>query len=186
MQSNLKPLTDFLVGLGIEAVLHTGKNYLAHLTGVHQLMRSYGLDHELCRAGLFHSIYGTQQFQGFKLELQRRPELESLIDPRAERLAFWNCLMDRSSFDGLLAQADGPYLVRNRETGEIMSLTRGEFDDLACVHLFDWLEQVRRSSLGWGYRRAAYQRMAERAGTTAQRAYEAVFSMAPTPPQHDR
>ena len=94
----------------------------------------------LCRAGLFHSIDGTERLQGFKLPLDRRAELQSMIGQRAERLAYWNCLMDRSSFDSLLKQAEGPYTIRNRETGETMLLTNSEFDDLCRVHLFDWLE----------------------------------------------
>src|SRR5581483_7506036 len=109
-------------------------------------MQSAGCDEELCRAGLFHSIYGTEKFQGFKLPLSRRAELVELIGRRAEQLAFWNCYMDRSSLDQSLGQLDEPYLLRHRETGEMMRLTRRELDDLCAVHLFDWLEQAPRST----------------------------------------
>src|SRR6186713_226088 len=142
MSANLKQLTDFLVNLGIEQISHTQKNYLAHLISVYRLMQSCGCDEELCRAGLFHSIYGTEKFQEFKLPLDQRADLRELVGSRAERLAYWNCLMDRSSLDQLLGRVDEPYVLRNRETGEAMELTRAEFDDLCCVHLFDWLEQV--------------------------------------------
>jgi len=40
---------------------------------------------------------------------------------------------------------------------------------LCRVHLFDWLEQVPRSRLGWGYRRAAYRQMAERLARISHR-----------------
>lgn len=179
MTASIKPLTDFLLGLGIERVPHTQKNYLAHLISVYNFMRSYGTEEELCLAGLFHSIYGTERFQGFKLPLDRRDELAAMIGPRAERLAYWNCFMDRSSLDRLLEQPDGPYPLRNRETGETMTLSREEFDDLCRVHLFDWLEQVPRSSFGWGYRRAAYQQMAERLDDQARQAYRDVFAQEP-------
>src|SRR5690349_1452469 len=122
MPATWKELTDFLVNLGIEQVAHTQKNYLAHLISVHTLMQSAGCDEELCRAGLFHSIYGTEKFQGFKLPVSRRLELAAMIGERAERLAYWNCLMDRSSLDGLLAedesleQLEEPYRLRNRES----------------------------------------------------------------------
>ena len=43
-------------------------------------------------------------------------------------------------------------------------------------HLFDWLEQVPRSRFGWGYRRDAYRRMAERLGPSALEAYGRVFA----------
>jgi hypothetical protein len=103
-----------------------------------------------------------------------------MIGPRAERLAYWNCLMDRGSLDALLTQADEPYALRNRETGEMMPLTRRELDDLCCVHLFDWLEQAPRSSFGWDYRRQPYRQMAERLGGGALQAYDKVFAEAPT------
>ncbi|HEX4130570.1 MAG TPA: hypothetical protein VHZ24_11030 [Pirellulales bacterium] len=176
MHSRYKQVVEFLRRLGIDEVPHTRKNYLAHLVAVHNLMQTHGLDGELCLAGLLHSIYGTERFQGFKLTLDRRAELAELVGERAERLAFWNCLMDRSSLDRLLEQPEGPYRLRNRETGEEMMLTRAEYDDLCCVHLFDWLEQVPRSQYGWGYRRDAYRRMAERLGEKIRTVYDTVFA----------
>lgn len=187
MPATFKQLTDFLVNLGIEQIAHTQKNYLAHLVSVYKLMQAAGCDEDLCRAGLFHSIYGTEKFQGFKLGLEQRAELVELIGSRAERLAYWNCLMDRGSLDELLAppagkntaQADEPFLLRNRESGEAMPLTRRELADLCCVHLFDWLEQAPRSRFGWEYRRQAYRQMAERLGSRAVEAFERVYAQAP-------
>lgn len=176
MPAPFKTLTDFLVNLGIEQISHTQKNYLAHLISVHKLMQTCGYDEDLCHAGLFHSIYGTEKFQGFKLPLDRRDELTALIGSRAERLAYWNCLMDRGSLDELLEQTAEPFLLRNRETAEIMPLSRREFDDLCCVHLLDWLEQAPRSRFGWDYRRQAYRRMAERLGGPAVEVYDRVYS----------
>jgi hypothetical protein len=176
---DMKKLTDFLLQLGIEQVAHTGKTYLAHLIGVYRLMEAQDCDAELCAAGMFHSIYGTQLFQGFTLPLERRPEVRALIGERAERLAYLNCAMDRASLDRGLDQEDGPYPIRIRRTGETVALARGDFDDLCRVHLYDWLEQVPRTQLGWGYRRAAYRRMAERLGPVAQQAYERVFAQEP-------
>jgi hypothetical protein len=180
MAATLKQLTDFLADLGIEQIAHTQKNYLAHLISVYKLMQDAGYDEDLCRAGLFHSIYGTERFQGFKLSLERRAELAELVGSRAERLAYWNCLMDRGSLDELLAQADEPFLVRNRESSEAMPLTRREFDELCCVHLFDWLEQAPRSRFGWDYRRQAYRQMAERLGGRAVEAFDHVYARAST------
>jgi (p)ppGpp synthase/HD superfamily hydrolase len=180
MPADYKQLTAYLRQMGIEKVPHTQKNYLAHLVAVYNLMREHGQDEELCRAGLFHSIYGTEKFQGFKLTLDRREELTQLIGPHAERLAYWNCLMDRASLDSQLDQAEGPYQIKNRETGETMDLSRQEYDDLCSVHLFDWLEQAPRSRFGLDYRRQAYRKMAERVGGAAITAYENVFSAAAT------
>src|SRR5260221_12194095 len=97
MPATFKQLTDFLVNLGIEQIAHSQKNYLAHLISVYKQMQAAGCDENLCRAGLFHSIYGTEKFQGFKLSLEQRTELAELIGDRAEGLAYWNCLMDPAS-----------------------------------------------------------------------------------------
>src|SRR5271165_934999 len=102
--TTFKRLTHFLVKLGIEQIGHTNKSYLAHLVGVYRYMEERDCSEELCRAGMFHSIYGTELFQGFKLPLEKRAEVRALIGERAERLAYLNCAMDRASFDRALEQ----------------------------------------------------------------------------------
>lgn len=179
MPADYRQLTQFLVDLGIEQVSHTQRNYLAHLIAVYNLMRTNDQEEELCRAGMFHSIYGTEKFQGFKLTCDRRGDVAQLIGDRAERLAYWNCYMDRASFDKLLDQSSGIFSIRNRETNEEMQLTQREYDDLCAVHLFDWLEQAPRSRFGWDYRRDAYRRMAHRVGPRAEKAYVAAYSQEP-------
>src|SRR6185503_9917153 len=121
----------------------------------------------------------TEKFQGFKLGLNQREQLTALIGSRAERLAYWNCLMDRSSLDALLGQEAAPFLLHNRETGEEIPLTHQELDDLCAVHLYDWLEQAPRSRFGWEYRRQAYRQMAERLGSRAVEAFDRVYALAP-------
>src|SRR5207249_2044167 len=105
MPAALKPLTDFLVDLGIEKVPHTEKSYLAHLVAVHRDLRSWGCAEEVCLGGMFHSIYGTEMFQGFKLSLDERGKLRQMIGERAERLAYLNCASDRPTFDTNFTQA---------------------------------------------------------------------------------
>jgi hypothetical protein len=172
-------LTSFLTNLGIEQIAHTQKNYLAHLIAVYKLMQSAGCDEDLCRAGLFHSIYGTEKFQGYKLPETQRDELTTLIGPRAERLAWLNCFMDRASLDELLTQSNEPYILRHRETGDPIPLTCEDLDGLCAVHLYDWLEQAPRSRFGMDYRRQAYRQMAERLGNKAVEMYGRVFANSP-------
>src|SRR4051794_36779853 len=100
MDKDFKRLTDFLVGMGVEQVSHTHKSYLAHLIAVSRTLEAQSFPEEVYRAGMFHSIYGTERFQGFKLPLERRDEVRALIGERAERLAYLNCAMNRASFDG--------------------------------------------------------------------------------------
>ena len=175
MRSDFKRLTDFFMEIGADKVGHTHKSYLAHVIGVYRDMESAGCTEEVCLAGMFHSIYGTEKFQRFALPLARRADVRALIGERAERLAYLNCAMDRASFDRALEQDGAPSRITDRLTGEEITLTPEEFHDLCRVHLYDWLEQVPRSR-EWDYRRAAYQQMAKRLGGSALEAYDRVFA----------
>ena len=176
MSATYKPYTDFLLALGIDKVPHSQKSYLAHLVNVYRLMEDEGCTPELCAAGMFHSIYGTEKFQGFKLELDQRDEVRRLIGDRAERLGYLNCAMDRASFDAAALGDGETYEFIDRISQEKVILSRRDFDDLARVHLFDWFEQVERSRYGWDYRRAAYRQLARRLGAKVEALYERVFA----------
>jgi hypothetical protein len=130
MDKDDKRLTKFLVGIGIEQIPHTHKSYLAHLIAVYRDLESLGCPEDVCRAGMFHSIYGTEKFQGFTLPLGRRVEVRALIGERAERLAYLNCAVERSSLDHALDHACEPYPIQDRITGEEITLSRQDFDDL--------------------------------------------------------
>ena len=42
-----------------------------------------------------------RRFQGFTLPLEERDKVSRLLGSRAELSAFYNCVMDRSSFDSI-------------------------------------------------------------------------------------
>jgi hypothetical protein len=171
-----KPMTAFLLELGIEDMAHTGKTYLGHLIAVHRLMENAGCDTDACRGGLFHSVYGTEEFQRFQLPIEQRSRVRDLIGERAERLAYLNCAMDRASFDVTMERGQPPFTMRDRLTGEMVTMDPADFEDICRIQLYDWLEQVPRSRRGYGYRRAEYRRMAERLGPKAVEAYERVYA----------
>jgi len=174
VETGFKQLTNFLTSIGVDDVPPTKKSYLAHLIGVYRYLEEQGCGEDVCRAGMFHSIYGTELFQGFTLPLERRHDVRALIGERAERLAYLNCAMDRASFDRALDQK-APFRIVDRLTGQEVELSLNDFDDLCRVHLYDWLEQAPRSDMR-EYRRAAYRRMAERLGKTAVVEFERVFA----------
>ncbi len=178
MSSDIKRHVEFLTALGINDVPHTQKTYMGHLTNVYRYMKNLGCTEELCQAGLFHSVYGTERFQGFTLPLERRGEVRDLIGERAERLAYLNCAMDRASIDREVERGTPPFRIKDRLTGKEVELNGADFDDLCRVHLYDLLEQIER--LGeWDYRRQGYRRMAERLGPMAVQAYDRVFAREP-------
>ena len=121
--------------------------------------------------GMFHSIYGTERFQGFTLPLERRGEVRDLIGERAERLAYLNCAMDRASFDRALDEQASPIgssigsPARRSSCRETTSTTCA-----ACICTIGWNRCPARE---WDYRRAAYRRMAERLGPAGGRGLRA-------------
>ena len=175
MQPTFKDMTNYIISLGAADISHSDKSYLAHAIGVYNDMKAWGGNDDLCRAALFHSIYGTQGFQSFTLPVDRQPELRALIGDYAEKLAFANCFMDRASLDAQIQKLEGPYPITHRITGEQFVLSKSEYEDLIRLHLCDWLEQVPRAQL-WDYRRDAYRQMAERLGGVALTSYDRVFA----------
>ena len=128
-----KRMTALLLDFGINDQPHTGKTYIGHLLAVHRILEEQGCGLDVCRAGLFHSVYGTELFQGFKLPVERRAEIRELIGERAERLAYMNCAMDRASSTrerttaARIASAPGGVEARG---------SREDFNDLCRVHLY--------------------------------------------------
>lgn len=79
-----------------EVLAHTGTAaFDEHLKGVQAVLRFWGAEKHLCSAGLFHSIYGTEGFQGFSLPLSERNTIKDLIGVKAEKLCFIFCMVDR-------------------------------------------------------------------------------------------
>lgn len=178
MDEQYRVMVDFLVAEGTDKVSHTKKSFLAHLIGVYQDLEAWGCGQDVCRAGMFHSIYGTEPFQGFKIPLERRAEVRELIGERAERLAYLNSAMTRASFDATIQQDEGPRTMIDRFTGTEIELAPADFTDLCTVHLCDWLEQVERHE-SWENRRSAFRRLAEMLSGVAVESYERVCAREP-------
>lgn len=178
MDEQLQASLDFFRQIGADDVEHSGKTYLAHAAGVYRDLKKWGCSEDLCRAGLFHSIYGTQMFQGFTLPLERRGELAALIGERAERLAYLFCAMDRPKFDETVFRSQPPFPYHDRFTGEVTDLPVADVDDLCTLQVCDWLEQIERLQM-WDHRRPAFEQMARRLGGVAWENYERVFAKAP-------
>jgi hypothetical protein len=169
----------------VPAVLdHTGSSaFDEHLKGVQAVLRYWGAPEYLTHAGLFHSIYGTEGFQGFSLPLSERGAIQSLIGTKAEKLCFVFCMVDRSTVDETVLEwkeqdryhHDKMYKFKARpELGRFdILLDKEEWVDFIELTLADWLEQVegaatKPSSLylwkvgeAYSYRRLAYRRMSD-------------------------
>jgi hypothetical protein len=158
----------YLEALGMRAIPHGSRQanlengtFMDHLSGVESAMRRWGLPESLCLAGLFHSVYGTQGFGYYTLPLAHRCKVQQLIGKRGEAAVFYNCVMDRGSFDELLlatvaamgqsnklpAVLPGVLRARpNPKTGmsgeETFQLTPAEFQDLVTLYNADNFDNI--------------------------------------------
>ena len=171
--ASFENLIEYIRQIGAANVEHSDGSYLGHAAGVHRDLKSWGCSDEICHAGLFHSIYGTEIFRDFTLPLEKRSEVRALIGARAERLVYLNCAIAYASFDALVARGDPPYTMADRFTGEQVEIAPDDFEDLCTTHLCDRLEQFPRSRDH--FRPEVFRRLAKRLGGVALEAYDRVI-----------
>ena len=119
---------------------------LAHLRGTHAILRRWNASPEVCDAGLFHSIYGTESYGAAALALEARHELREVIGSRAERLAFLFGVMKKAEFyERVRGTRTAPTLV-SRLDGRDLDVSADVFIDLCHVFTANWLEQRPRAA----------------------------------------
>jgi len=174
-------ILEFLRSTLPMALEHTGDtSFDQHLSGVQAILRKWGAAEHVCSAGLLHSIYGTEGFQGFKLPLDKRPVIRQLLGEKSERLVWIFCMVDRNSVDETVRDAANQdqvkgFVFKSRvELGSFdIPVSDVEWLDFIELVLADWLEQVEGASEkenkafgwsvgeAWSYRREAYSNMAK-------------------------
>lgn len=114
-----KKTVELLKSLGTGDVVHTGgETFLSHLVGVYRVLKSWGCPEALCLAGLAHSVYATEGFQGFSLECtpQNRARVASVLGSlEAEKIAHVFCCTDRGSQDRDLFLSEEEGTEKERE-----------------------------------------------------------------------
>jgi len=123
---------------GAADTAHSDADLLAHLRGVHDLLRSWGARDALCDAGLFHSAYGTDIFPTGTVPHEERPAVCALIGEEAETIAYLFGTLTRARlFD---AAFDGPPFLLESRAGETVGVTEAQYADLSAVTVANWLE----------------------------------------------
>jgi hypothetical protein len=87
---------EFLLKLDADKTRHSGRTLFEHLKGVHDLLRDWDNPTDVCLAGLFHSIYGTNTFK--HQSLSDRGALIDMIGVKAELLVYHFSTKDRPMF----------------------------------------------------------------------------------------
>src|SRR5580700_8343652 len=90
-------LSRFLLERGAANVGHSGGSLYDHLMATSAILEGWNAPDRVCKAGLFHSIYGTEYFKDPVFAFSERERLTTLIGEDAERIAYLFCVFDRNS-----------------------------------------------------------------------------------------
>ena len=83
---------NYMIGIGADKIPHRDDNLLAHSTRVPGMLYSYGRSMDEMKAGLFHSIYGTE-FQMYKINISRQ-EVQDMIGENSEHIVNLFCTLN--------------------------------------------------------------------------------------------
>jgi hypothetical protein len=133
----LESCRQYLLALGADKLLHSGRHFLAHLEGTYRLLRSWGLSEPVCHAGLFHSMYGTDGFKRNALTLDDRHEVRALIGEEAERLVYLFCSIRRIS----MFERGAPQSIRFREAARRTPISKDDWVALLHIEYANTLDQ---------------------------------------------
>jgi len=128
---------DFLAHLGAGRKCHSGRSLLDHLEGTARLLMAWGSEPDVCVAGLFHSVYGTNAFHFRSLSLDDRARLIGLIGLCAEQLVYLFCTSLRPR--ALVAAADTGVLASRFDgtTRPVSAATLQQLLEIECANLIE-------------------------------------------------
>lgn len=140
MNANDAPYIDLLRRFHADVTPHSGRTLIDHLSGTYRLLQDWGNPAEICLAGLFHSIYGTNIFTVRSASFSDRPTIRAAIGTPAERLAFLFCVSERPvAF--LKAAAERHYVLTDIVHGGDLPIELDELKALIEIEVANFLEQ---------------------------------------------
>lgn len=128
---------DFLNEHQASDISHSGRDLLTHLQGTHDILRRWQLSDELCLAGMFHSVYGTDGFNKQPVPMRKRAQVRALIGTEAERLVFLFCTVRRIT----LFDLNGLAGIKFRDEHYTCDISEDEFSALLHLEYANTLEQ---------------------------------------------
>ncbi len=136
-------LVKVLNDLDADKVLHSSTTLFKHLVGTYRLLKQWNISEEVCIAGLFHSVYGTQTFKGFLISPLQREKLKAVIPDYSEELVYYFYIQDKKRlFESL--KSDRKIVLKNRLNGHEIPLSNQKFEDLLKTRFADYIEQMSR------------------------------------------
>lgn len=144
---------DVLAQQGAAEIWHKHGTFKDHLLGVWRILAGWKQSEDVCRLGLFHSVYSNSFVRMALFHTDRpadRRRLADLIGDEAERLVHAFCIIDRNEllFAHVLAPggipADG-ITLKDFRNGSPVQLSRADVGAFIAVTMADYAEQF----FGW-------------------------------------
>lgn len=140
MSKGLDDYYRFLLARGAEEINHYGRPLLDHLKGTFELLHQWGNPEEVCVAGLFHSVYGTENLTAEELDFSYRTQVQALIGRRSEELARLFGVADRTAL--LTRNALPPYHVVRHDSGETVPISADTLSALVEIGSANLVEKI--------------------------------------------
>jgi 50S ribosomal protein L16 3-hydroxylase len=174
-------LITLLRELGAGRVEHGSRGLLEHLEATARVLDRWGAGERVCKAGLFHAVYGTEYLRQALLSFDARPRLQARIGAEAERLAYIFCTLDRAS---IYRAIDGgePYVVTAGQGRESTAVTPDEIRSLLLILWANGLAQATHVNRPDDVRRREARTIARYAAFFPERALRDLQASTGTPP----
>jgi hypothetical protein len=132
---------DLLSELSTDESAHSGDSLSRHLKGTHDLLAKWDNPNDVCVAGLFHSIYGTQYYKVQSASFSDRERIADVIGPASEELAFVFCTTDRLGFFSEAGQVSP--MLTNATSNKSVPVSVETLSALIEIEVANFVEQFR-------------------------------------------
>lgn len=122
---------------------HSGRFLLDHLVGTYEILRGWQAPEEVCLAGLFHSIYGTEIYEVQSADFGERRRVAEAVGARAEELAYLFCVAAREGLFESVGESQ-PSLY-DRVNDAWLPVSHGTLSALLEIEAANALEQAWRA-----------------------------------------
>ncbi|SHG61228.1 DUF6817 domain-containing protein [Massilia sp. CF038] len=137
-----------LLRLGTHKVAHQDQTLLEHMIRVSEILQDMQAAPDVCLAGLFHGVYGTEGLHNDDVEAipeAKRIEVRAIVGPSIEQMIFNFSVMNYASMGKSLRnlmRPKGNPEMKDRRTGAPIAMERDEFEDLLRLKLGDVLAHL--------------------------------------------
>lgn len=120
---------------------HSNTTLFDHLYKTYKILKSHGCTEDVCLAGLYHSVYGTEFYSRLQLE---RDEVKSIIGEKAEQLVYEFSLLNNRDIQLLESTNVNSELVHIAYANLIEEKFRDQSHEKEIIAYKNQLEKIKR------------------------------------------